>query len=96
MIGGRRKKGRKEREKRKMLSPDGYLNSSRLIPQCNNCRSFKGHNILTDFPPLLVPGAQHAPFTSCHEAGPAWVSPRRPQVAHVQEKEGGVHNLDAL
>lgn len=69
MIGGQRKKGRKEREKRKMLSPDGYLNYSCLIPWHNNCRSFKGRNIMTDFPPLLVPGAPRAQFTSCHEAG---------------------------
>lgn len=38
-----------------MLSPDGCLHYSRLILQGNNCRSFKGHNIMTDFPPLLVP-----------------------------------------
>lgn len=71
MIGGQRGgKGRKEKEKRrKMLSAGRWLHYSRLIWQCNNCRSFKGHNIKTDFPPLLVPGAEHATFTSCHEAG---------------------------
>ena len=53
---GKGKKERKEREKRrKMLSPDSCLHYSRLILQGNNCRSFKGHNIMTDFPPLLVP-----------------------------------------
>lgn len=52
-----------------MLSAGHCLHYSLLIWQCNNCRSFKGHNIMTDFPPLLVPGVEHATFTSCHEAG---------------------------
>ena len=45
---------------RKKFSPDGYLDYSCLVLQRNNCRSYKGHNIMTDFPSLLAPEAEPA------------------------------------
>lgn len=44
---------------------------------------------MTDFPPLLVPGAdmQHLLPATRLEAGPSWVSPRKPKIPHTQDEQ---------
>lgn len=65
---GRRGKKDERKEKRRMVSPDGYLDYFRLILQCKSRRTFHGNNIMTDFSSRLLPGPERAMVYSCHQA----------------------------
>lgn len=91
MIGGWRKKGRKEREKKKNAF------SWRIFELSSPGSSVIIIGLLKDIIlwqislPYLFLGLNmdHLLPATRLEAGPSWVSPRKPKAAHAQEKEGG-------